>query len=198
MPKTLNSSTSLNQKARNVPASVADRIVQRGASSNRGACRLDVGAAGDERGGYVDVIAARCPVQWGLRVRATRDWGVGVGTPADEQINYCRTIGKYPGQSAATCSGVCVPLLRWSLTAANSGCSSRRRVSASMSPPRIALTSATARTSLLDKVRIFLHRPRGYIGLSHYLTTIACQHFGAFETGAEANGGRFHVRLSLQ
>jgi hypothetical protein len=30
--------------------------------------------------------------------------------------------------------------------------------------------------------------------LSHYLTTIACQHFGAFETGAEANGGRFHVR----
>jgi hypothetical protein len=38
------------------------------------------------------LLAAQC--SWGLRVRATRDWGVGVGAPADEQINYCRTVGK--------------------------------------------------------------------------------------------------------
>ena len=83
MPKTLNPSPSLDQKARNVPAPIAYRIVQRVTSGNRGACRFDVGATGDERRGDVNVVAARCPVQRGLRALDARDRGIRVGTPAD-------------------------------------------------------------------------------------------------------------------
>jgi hypothetical protein len=94
VPKTLNASASLDQKASDVPAPVAHRIVQWGTSSNRGACRFDIGAAGDERGGHVNVVTARRPVQRGLCVRAAGDWGIRVSARADEQMNDCRTVGK--------------------------------------------------------------------------------------------------------
>jgi hypothetical protein len=63
-------------------------------------------------------------------------------------------FGKYPGQSATTCSGVRVPLPLCSRADANPGCSRRRHLSASMFPSRIARTNATATGSLLRRVNM--------------------------------------------
>jgi hypothetical protein len=53
----------LDQQPRDVPAAVADGVVQRAAAGDRGARRLDVGAAIDQDGRDLDVVAARGPVQ---------------------------------------------------------------------------------------------------------------------------------------
>lgn len=178
VPKTLNSSPSLDQKARNAPAPVAYRIVQRGTSGNRGACRFDVGATGDERGGHVNIVAARCPVQRGLRARAARHRGIRVGTPADEKIDDCRTTRKVP----RPISGDVQRGTRRSLVALEPH---RRqlRMFVKETLERVNVTSADRLDQRYGEDivtgqswHIFTMARVGYVGLSRQLTTIGTAH----------------------
>lgn len=64
MPEPVDLSAALDEEASDVPASVADCVVEEGA--DRAAGCFEVGAAGDERVGYIGVVAAGGPVQRGL------------------------------------------------------------------------------------------------------------------------------------
>lgn len=81
VPELADGGASLGQEPGHVPEAITDGVVERGA--DRAARRVESRADVDEDDGHVNV-AARCPVQRGLRLRAAGPC-VGIGPGVDQQ-----------------------------------------------------------------------------------------------------------------
>ena len=95
MPELVYLGTSLHEEASDMPARVADGIVERG--TDRSVRCLHVGTAVDQRAGHVDIVAARCPVQGRLGARLVRVSGVRVSACFDEHPHDLGTVWKVAG-----------------------------------------------------------------------------------------------------
>src|SRR6516164_1545747 len=95
MPELVYLRTSLHEEASDMPARVADGIVERGAY--RSVRDLHVRASVDQRAGHVDIVAARSPVQGRLGPRLVRISCVRVGTCFDEHLHDLGTVWKVAG-----------------------------------------------------------------------------------------------------
>jgi hypothetical protein len=90
-----------NQQAGDVPATVANGVVER--SADRTIRRLDIGSALDQGFGHIGVVAARRVMQrrlitrtGGLGTAAGRQ-GVGVGASVDQQPDDLRPVWEVAG-----------------------------------------------------------------------------------------------------
>ena len=95
MPEFIYLGTSLHEEASDMPARIADGIVERGA--DRSVRCLHVGAAIDQCAGHVDIVAARSPVQGRLGPRLVRISRVRVRTSFDEHPHDLGTVWKVAG-----------------------------------------------------------------------------------------------------
>ena len=85
MPEFVYLGASLHEEASDMPAPIADGIVERGA--DRSVRCLHVGTALDQRAGHVDIVAARCPVQGRFGGRLVRVSGVRVRPSSGESTS---------------------------------------------------------------------------------------------------------------
>src|SRR5262249_18510984 len=96
VPDLFDPSAARHKEVRDVPAGVADGIVERSADRTVGC--LDVGAAIDQRSGYVDVVVARGVVKRRLgpwarcRRSATRGPRVRVGASINKCVDNLGTV----------------------------------------------------------------------------------------------------------
>jgi hypothetical protein len=91
VPELADLGAALDQEPGDVPASVPDRIVQRGADGPAGS--FEVGPGVDERARDVGVVAAGRPVQGCLGL-VSAGVCVGVGTCFDEQADGGGRVGE--------------------------------------------------------------------------------------------------------
>lgn len=150
--------TALDQPLRGLPLPERPGVRQRGAAGDDAAGRLDVGARVDERVQHLHVVAAGRPVQRRLLVRAVEP-GVDSAPASTRSATVAAPLGKWPGQSVATCSRVRdVPAGSSSpiRAVANPGCSASSRRSAARSPRWIASITATASGSCGSMVTLCL------------------------------------------
>ena len=94
MPERFDGRAALDEEPGDMPAAVADGVVEWGA--DRSARGLQVGAAVDEDDGDVHVVGARRPVQRRLGA-VTAGVVVGVGPGVEEQRDRGRSGGKVAG-----------------------------------------------------------------------------------------------------
>ena len=94
VPKSVHTSAEFDQKSRHVPAAVADRVVERGTTSDRITGRVDVGPALDQRGRHLQIVTTCRPVPPRGRRSASRcsecRWR-SVGPQRRQEDRTCRT-----------------------------------------------------------------------------------------------------------
>src|SRR5947209_19395832 len=95
MPELVYLGASLHEEASDMPARIADGIVERGA--DRSVRRLHVGTAVDQRAGHVSIVAACCPVQGRLGPRLVRVSGIWVCPCFDEHPHDLGTVWEIAG-----------------------------------------------------------------------------------------------------
>lgn len=95
VPDLLYTGASGYQEASNVPAAVADRVVEW--RPDRSARCLEIGAALDQRQRNIDVIAACCPMKWSLSVLVVVASSVRISSGVNQQRDDRRPIRKVPG-----------------------------------------------------------------------------------------------------
>ena len=94
MPEPLDPRPALDEEPGHLPAPIADGVVERATAGDRCPGGLDVGTTIDQRPGYLDVVAARRPVQRGFGVPAPLHGGVGVGAGLDQHRHDLRAPGE--------------------------------------------------------------------------------------------------------
>lgn len=95
MPQLVNAHPVCGQQFGDVPAAVADRVVQR--CSDRPAGCLGVGAPGEQGTRDIDIVAARRPVQRCLTVGLVSTTMVGVCAVLDQYPDNAGAVGEIAG-----------------------------------------------------------------------------------------------------
>lgn len=95
MPGLLDTGTSGYQEASNVPAAVADRVVEW--RPDRSARCLEIGATLDQCQRNIDVIAARRPMKWSLSILVVVAPRVRISSGVNQQRDDGRPIRKVSG-----------------------------------------------------------------------------------------------------
>ena len=85
VPHLFDSGAPRRQEASDVPARIADGIVQGGADGAVGC--FEIRASVNECGGDIDVVAARGVVQRRLGHSGTGGCGIGIGAGIDQQVH---------------------------------------------------------------------------------------------------------------